>query len=293
MARDQRLVIGVDGGGSGCRVAIALPDGPVLARAEAGPANVSSDPEGSLRNIREALEAAAKNMQSADDLWNGTAHFGLAGVQTSAQADLVRNAFPFRGGCRVTEDGPTQLAGAMGDRDGVLLAVGTGSFAALARGGTTRFLGGWGPILGDDASGAWLGRALLRRVLLAEDGLVAHSPLTQAVLHEFDADPFAIVAFGGRASAADFATFGRRVAETAQTGDSAAQALMREGATYLIGCLDLLGSEGDECVVLSGGIGPHYAPYLAPTYRQKLQSPHGDALDGALRLARSILSGNG
>ncbi len=45
------LIIGVDGGGSGCRVAVADAAGTVLARAEGGPANIATDPEGADRSI--------------------------------------------------------------------------------------------------------------------------------------------------------------------------------------------------------------------------------------------------
>lgn len=47
-------LIGIDGGGTSCRAAVAAPDGRIIARAEAGPANILSDPDRALENIADA-----------------------------------------------------------------------------------------------------------------------------------------------------------------------------------------------------------------------------------------------
>lgn len=57
------LAIGIDGGGSSCRAAVADRTGKILGRGTAGPANILSNLEGSLENIilsaKEALRDAA------------------------------------------------------------------------------------------------------------------------------------------------------------------------------------------------------------------------------------------
>ena len=47
------LAIGIDGGGSSCRAAVADSMGNILGRGNAGPANILSDLESSLSNIVE------------------------------------------------------------------------------------------------------------------------------------------------------------------------------------------------------------------------------------------------
>ena len=56
------------------------------------------------------------------------------------------------------------LDDAFGDGPGVLMISGTGS-VAFGRGptGATARCGGWGPVCGDEGSGAWIGRGALRR----------------------------------------------------------------------------------------------------------------------------------
>ncbi|MCB1401204.1 MAG: ATPase, partial [Rhodobacteraceae bacterium] len=54
----MRLWLGIDGGGSGCRAAVADAAGTILGQAEAGPANIASDFEGALANILSASGAA-------------------------------------------------------------------------------------------------------------------------------------------------------------------------------------------------------------------------------------------
>lgn len=53
---------------------------------------------------------------------------------------------------------------------GALAGVGTGSYVGFLTGGSVRFAGGWGLALGDEASGAWLGREVLRAALMAHEG---------------------------------------------------------------------------------------------------------------------------
>ena len=42
------LLLGLDGGGTGCRAVLTDAAGAVLGRAEGGPANIMSDPEGAV-----------------------------------------------------------------------------------------------------------------------------------------------------------------------------------------------------------------------------------------------------
>ena len=49
------LYLGVDGGGTGCRAAVADADGRILGRGEAASANIWSDPEGARASIVAAV----------------------------------------------------------------------------------------------------------------------------------------------------------------------------------------------------------------------------------------------
>ncbi|MEM9778832.1 MAG: BadF/BadG/BcrA/BcrD ATPase family protein, partial [Pseudomonadota bacterium] len=178
--RTAPLVIGVDGGGSGCRAAIAQA-GAVLATAEGGPANVTTDIESSIHNVRWAIEAAATQVGLAGQLGGAYAYFGLAGAQSEEQQAQVAAAFRFAH-LEVAEDRPAAVVGALGAREGCVISAGTGTIAGVLRGGQFRFVGGWGFQLSDHASGAWLGRMALEWALAAWERLRDHSDLTRALM---------------------------------------------------------------------------------------------------------------
>ncbi|MGO4908561.1 BadF/BadG/BcrA/BcrD ATPase family protein [Pseudorhodobacter sp. W20_MBD10_FR17] len=280
------FVIGCDGGGTGCRIAIADARGRVLAQATGGPANVTSDFNFAIASVRAALSQAAANMGLClPDLMGGVAHFGLAGVQSAKDAARVAAEFPFAK-ITVTEDHVIAVEGALGSADGVLLALGTGTIIAGRRGGRSLRIGGWGLQLSDDASGAWLGRSLLQRVLLAHDGMEPFSPLTEACFARFHHDPRGLVAFAATARPADYAGFAPDVVAAAQAGDAVGGALMQHGADYLARALAVMGFAAPDVLCLSGGVGPHYAPFLPKHVQRAIVAPKGQGVDGAVRLAQ-------
>ncbi|WP_223421568.1 BadF/BadG/BcrA/BcrD ATPase family protein [Tateyamaria pelophila] len=282
------LICAVDGGGTGCRALIADAGGNVLARASGGPANYTTNPAQAAQSVLDAVRAAARLINTPLDMATLTTHVGLAGILTPHDvADMVAR-LPFAV-CTVSDDRMTSALGVLGPRDGAVLAVGTGSFVAARRGADVTFWGGWGLAVGDQASGAWLGRAVLEHSLYAADGLVPQSALTRAVLSRFNDTPTEIATFAVQATPSEFATFAPMVVSAATDDDAAGRLLMSRGAEYLNKVLDLAGITETETVCLTGGVGPHYEPYLQPAYRARIEPPAGVALDGALHLARQQL----
>lgn len=284
------LIIGVDGGGSGCRVAIGTLAGGVLVRAEGGRANFASDPELAIGNIIKTVDAAAAQIGIAKErIGEATAHLGLAGVMTAQDANKVAAAVPYKD-VSVTDDRPTALNGAFGGQDGFLLSVGTGTIAAASTDGDFRSVGGWGFYLGDQASGSWLGQECLRQVLLCEDGLMQHSDLTRALLAKFQDDPNEIVAFSMSAKPGDYGAFAPMVVENASASDPIGLKIINEGASHLQQCLNALAFKAGDPLCLTGGVGPHYADYLPEDVTAGLVKRQGNALDGAFAFARANLA---
>jgi glucosamine kinase len=277
-------LIGIDGGGSSCRFALSR-DG---ARFEVtlGAANAFSDRAGTIATLREGIaRLAAQAGLSDDDIAAARLHAGLAGIMTPADAAEVAAALPVRA-ARVTDDRPTTLRGALGEAEGTLAAIGTGSFFGRQSGGAARFIGGWGFRLGDEAAGAWLGRALLAATLHTVDGVRKHTDLSDAVLREFGA-PSALVTAAQGYSPRDFATLAARVVAAAGADDPLALDLMREGADWIVRAATALGWTRSEPLCLTGGLGPHYARFLDAD----IVAPRANALEGALALAADIPAG--
>ncbi len=279
------LIVGVDGGGTGCRAAIGTAASGILARAEGGRANVASDLDRAIRNVIAAVEAAAVSAGiSLERLTGAVAHLGLAGVMTEMDASKVAEAMPYRH-TRVTDDRPTALNGALGGQDGFLLSVGTGTIAAACTNGRYRSVGGWGFHVGDQASGSWIGQECLRTVLLCHDNLARHSDMTRSVLKQFQDDPNEIVAFSLSAKPGDYGTIAPVVVEAARTGDPVGGKIIRAGADHLEHCLTALQFTPGDALCLTGGVGPHYADYLLAETTLGLRESQGTALDGAFRFA--------
>jgi glucosamine kinase len=285
-AMNTPFLIGIDGGGTGCRVAITDAAGTVLSHAVGGSANYMSDPEATVENVLSTLEAARRSAALQDgQIALAVAHLGLAGILQSTDTAALTARMPMRL-VTVSDDRLTSLVGALGARDGVLVSVGTGSFVAKQRGGERSYLGGWGLNIGDQASGAWLGRRLLELCVLVSDGLDDHSDLTRQVLARFDNDPERITRIAKTAHPADYAEYAPQIITAARKGDAHARALMTEGASYLNTCLNRTGLGADDALCLMGSLGAPYTPYLEARFARQIVDPLGTALDGAVSLAR-------
>jgi len=283
--RHSGLRIGVDGGGSGCRAAIADACGVVLGQGRSGPANATTDITRAITHMLEAIAAAAADAGvSRDALRKARACIGLAGVKDSQTASRITNACDFAA-VQVIEDRETALAGALGARDGVLIALGTGTIIAGRKDGRIIHLNGWGLAVGDQASGAWLGRGLLERVMLCHDGLMEWSALTRAASERFGGTPERIAM---RAACADPAAFADLAPMIGTSDDVHAVALMQAGAAYLTQALAFLAPRAGDIVCLTGGVGPSYAPCLPNDVQALLAPPQGTALEGALALAARL-----
>ncbi len=141
--------------------------------------------------------------------------------------------------------------------------------------------------ISDEGSGAWLGSEALRRVLWAYDGLIHWSDLLQVVFENFDRDPHAIVRWLRTARPRDLAHIAPLVAEYAAKGDVAGGDLMRSAAGHIDTMAARLTGLGVPRLALMGGLAGAIERYVSDVTRQSLIAPLGDALSGALHLARA------
>ncbi|MFP7672474.1 BadF/BadG/BcrA/BcrD ATPase family protein [Marivita sp. S0852] len=288
MPSNTRHIFGIDGGGTGCRVSVCTASGICIGQAEGGPANVSTDASQALENICTAIQTAAMRASLGEaDIIAAVAHAGLAGVLTPDQATHIQSALPFKR-VRVSDDRETSTIGALGTSDGVVAAVGTGSFVAARKDGQTRFFGGWGFQLSDQASGAWLGRKALEHCVLVHDGLAAQNALSRHIMGAFQGDIVEIVRFAQKATPQDYANFAPIVVAAAQDGDVHGKQLLMQGAEYLTTCFKTTRVTDHDKICLIGGVGRHYLPYLDADIRDQVTPAQGSALDGAVTLAHSL-----
>lgn len=234
-----RVVVGVDGGGSKTRAVVAALDGTILGSADApgSAARADSIPHSAdviAAGVREALRHAGM-----DGVRPLALAVGVAGVGREPERAAVERALLERdlaGTVEVTTDAMISLDDAFADGPGILLIAGTGSIA-FGRGPEGRFerCGGWGPVLGDEGGGAWLGRRACNVVAAASDGREPDTALVPAVLTAIEADhPADLIPWAARATPADFAALAPVVLRVAADGDLRANSVLALGVEELV-----------------------------------------------------------
>ena len=157
----RRLAVGVDVGGTWIR-ARALASGRVAAIAAARRER-SAGIEDFLEELWHRQGWRAPNI--------GALVVASNGIWTRRECHAVaRRLARFASRVRVIPDAQAAALGALGGRPGVLVLSGTGSIV-VGHNGRARWerAGGFGPLVGDEGSGFWLGREWLRATVDAGD----------------------------------------------------------------------------------------------------------------------------
>jgi glucosamine kinase len=222
------LFVGVDGGGSHTRVVVADATGRELSRAESRgsavrPGEAAGSAQVILEAVRRALEGQAGVVRA---LGVGVAGVGREVEREALERELEAGAVAQE--AIVVSDAAIALEDAFGEGPGILLTAGTGSIA-FGRGPTGTFArsGGWGPVIGDEGSGAWIGRRALGIVAASSDGREPETGLTAPLLDAVGLERVSeLVPWAAAATPADLARLAPLVLEVAATGDLRANSLV-------------------------------------------------------------------
>jgi glucosamine kinase len=233
------LVVGVDGGGTKTRVLLADLDGRTLARVE-GPATAlrPGDERASAEIIGALVHEALASIERAESRPSACV-VGVAGGGQERAAQALWHALAssrIADDVNVVSDAEIALDDAFGDAAGVLLVSGTGSVAfSRAPDGRLERCGGWGPVMGDEGSGAWIGRRALSVITAAHDGREPETALVGAILTTLEAGSLeALIPWAADASPADFAALAPTVLQVASQGDLRANALVSLAVEELV-----------------------------------------------------------
>lgn len=286
----SELFVGVDGGGSGCRARIADGRGTMLGQGSAAPAALRLGVDRSLAAVESACAAAAADAGlPASALGQMDAVVGLAGVGRKGLLEaLLARPHPFRS-VRYVNDATIACLGAHHGYDGGVVIIGTGSVGLAMINGREIQIGGYGFPISDEGSGAALGLGALRMALKAYDGRISRTRFATEVMRRFQNDPLEVIAWMDDATATDYATFAPLVLDFAEQGDVAALVLVREAAQEIDALASPLIRCGTPRLALLGGLASRMQSFLAPDVQAHLVPSMGDAMDGALLLARSML----
>jgi glucosamine kinase len=178
----------VDGGGTKTHAwLVDAASGSVIQDVVVGPSNINSIGEAGLR------DALREMLQQLSDPAPQKAIFGLAGAgrpSEAAKAEAIVHSLLPSTRLEIITDARLAYAGAFSKgKHGILLIAGTGTIALYQNPSGLEYFraGGWGPLLGDEGGGAWMGREALRHCLFEwEHGEL--SPFHEALLEFIGAE---------------------------------------------------------------------------------------------------------
>ncbi|MFF9479650.1 N-acetylglucosamine kinase [Streptomyces sp. NPDC014733] len=303
-------VLGVDSGGSGLRLAVAPVAAPHVRPeslyASDTPVRTGERGIDAHHLLSQLLPAAEKLRQEAGASGFAAVCVGAAGMATLGQElravlpQALADAFGVRDLALAT-DAVTGYVCALGQRPGAVVAAGTGLIALgadPASGDGWRRTDGWGHLLGDCGSGAWIGRAGLEAALRAHDGRPGGS---EALLRAAEERFGPIGGLPGQLyprtdRPAVLASFAPCVAREA-AGDPVAAGIVHRAAEHIADTAAAACPPGpDRTVALTGGLfrlgevlrAPVRAGLAARLPDAVCAEPEGGPLDGALRLAAAL-----
>lgn len=175
---------------------------------------------------------------------------------------VLDGLFPFP--LELLSDALAVLWAALGDRDGIAVLCGTGSFACGRNSGNNAFVGGWGPTLGDEGSGFALGRAAIMHAISVYDMAEDEDSVSKIVKKHFSIEDLsalkAIQADASLFSASRIAALCPLLELAAAEGNQTVLEIIREAAgsiaSQVLACARRLGisCESRFSIALTGGV---------------------------------------
>ncbi|MHC6646175.1 glucosamine kinase nucleotide-binding domain-containing protein [Alteromonas sp. HB246098] len=296
--------IGIDGGGTKCRVILQDKNGTQIGEGISGPANIMRDETLAKASIMDGVEKAIESAntllasQSSDVqltpimLSQCVVAAGLAGANIStAKARFETWAHPFHS-LHILSDLHAACVGAHNGKPGAVIIVGTGSAGTVFNEGKFTDLGGHGFPVGDFASGAWLGLKAIQHTLLCIDNIRSKDDLAKTVCAELgttNAD--SIVAKCAGFNTHHYASLVPCMLPLLNEGNSQVTCIFKEGAEYLETMAQRLLGENGYNLALIGGLSDVYVPYFSEKTRSRLQACELSPEQGAIKYAQAFYDG--
>jgi N-acetylglucosamine kinase-like BadF-type ATPase len=228
------LVLGIDGGGTKTRVAIAEGER-VIAHVEGG----------SIKRLRVGAEAAEEHLRLAlkeifaiaGQVQIEAACVGVASASMPGVHEWITVVFKDFGVERVEVVGDEVIAldAAFRGGAGILQIAGTGSNCiGRTADGSRESAGGWSSRLGDEGSGYWIGVHAIRRALHAYDR-EEKCGILETVGRAWGTKSIdELVNLGDSTPGPDFAALAPLINELAEAGDAVALGVLKQAAEDLV-----------------------------------------------------------
>ena len=233
-------IAGIDAGGSKTECIIWDTDRQeIVAQSKTGPANYQVvGLDRAVGEIKQALKLALDSVGLQSISLVG---LGIAGAGREKDINRLNSKLSnisWINNFYITDDGRAALLGATGGRSGIILIAGTGSIAyGLRKDGGFIRSGGWGPILGDEGSGFWLGLRALKLIIRASEGRGQETSLSDIVKEKLEIDNLSqLVPFihKGKLPRKKIAALVPSIIKEAENNDQVAKNLVKTGVKELL-----------------------------------------------------------
>jgi glucosamine kinase len=287
------IYIGVDGGGTKCKVRIEDDEGNLLGQAEGGPSQIRISVDQAWQSILTAIDEALKptTINLSDKNYHFHAGFALAGTEIKeAVDDFLSRPHPFTS-ITLKSDAYAACLGAHGGKDGAIINIGTGVIGMLISGDKVIQVGGWGFPHGDEGGGAWLGLEAVRLTFQAYDNRVESSPLLKAILQKFNNNITQLVTWACAAKSTQFAEIAPLVIEHLDKKDLWSLYLIKQDAKEMDKIFVALEKGISDKTkqlpyCLFGGIAPFVEPWLGEELRSRIVPRQANATVGAILMIK-------
>ncbi len=282
----EHYFLGIDAGGTSTKARLTDAAGNVLAQAHAGAGSLragAAHVRGVLLTVAQQARVAANLQETA---WKRTiCAAGIPGISLANELALLKaSAFPFRA-IHFVSDAEIACVGAHAGRDGAIVIAGTGSIGIARLNGKTVQIGGYGFPISDEGSGAEIGFQALKAFCQVRDGRRVADALAARLAPMIDAE--GLHWWRDQALPKDFARIAPQVFAALAEGDATARTVITRAGEEISKIALALCAQGAKRWSLMGGLAEPIAPFLNAAAQQKRVTPEGDAISGALWLARA------
>jgi glucosamine kinase len=300
------LYLAIDAGGTKTRCLLA-DETKILGRAVTGSVKLMrvSEAEASSRlraMLAEVSQAAGVSLSAVTQTSIGLAGLSIDAVREWAEREI---GAVVGGNLLLVGDEEIALDSAFRGGPGILIIAGTGSnIMGRAEDGTMYHAGGWGPAIGDEGSGFWIGQEALRAGFWAKDRSVPTTLLTEIGEFWGASSLGEIVEMANARPGPDLPALAPIVTRCADAGDELAIAVLERAGAELAEQVALVALKMRESggrrkieAAYTGSILEHIALVRSSMVATLKTSSPGvkvldgavDSLEGALWRARQIL----
>lgn len=245
------IIGGIDAGGTSTKGILIDESGDILVRETAGPANVQV--VGFERAVKEIQKVIEKLLAYSDISEINILGIGIAGAGDQKDIEHIEgilNSLNKVDKVFITNDANIALLGAHEGASGIVLIAGTGSIAyGIDKNGKLIRAGGWGPILGDEGSGYWMGLEALKTIVKAEDERGPDTLLTYKIINYFNISSLrelVTLIHQKKVTRSSVAALVPLIIESAKEGDKAAKDIIDRGIEELAFLVFTLGKKIKE-----------------------------------------------